>query len=75
VVRALRLQARTPAAFGGARELVARARLPGVDGDVSIGDGPEVTGSTLSLLLAACGRRAALDDLDGRGVPTLVAAI
>jgi len=75
VVRAVRLQARTPAAFGGAKELVARVRLTAVDDDVSIGDGPEVTGSTLSLLLVACGRRVALDDLHGPGLATLAAAI
>jgi hypothetical protein len=34
-----------------------------------------VSGSTLSLLLAVAGRRAALDDLDGPGVATLAAAI
>ena len=42
VVRALRLQARTPASFGGARETVTRARLVAVDADLSIGEGPDV---------------------------------
>ena len=74
VVRSLRLQARTPASFGGAKELVARVRLRAVDADVSIGDGPEVSGSTLSLLLAVSGRRVALDDPDGPGVAVLAAA-
>ncbi len=73
VVRSLRLQARTPASFGGAKELTARVRLEAVDADVSIGDGPVVSGSTLSLLLAVCGRRVALDDLEGAGVATLAA--
>lgn len=68
VVRSLLLQARTPATFGGAKERVARVRLTAVDADVSIGEGPEVTGPALSVLLAACGRRVALDDLDGPGV-------
>jgi uncharacterized protein (TIGR03083 family) len=71
VVRALRLQARTPAAFGGAKEIVARVRLTAADADVSIGAGPDVTGSALSLLLAVSGRRVALDDLAGPGVDTL----
>jgi uncharacterized protein (TIGR03083 family) len=75
VVRSLRLQARTPASFGGAKELVTRVRLTAADADVSIGDGPEVTGTVLSLLLAVCGRRVALDDLDGPGVDTLTSAI
>jgi uncharacterized protein (TIGR03083 family) len=71
VVRSLRLQARTPSSFGGAKELVARIRLTATDADVSIGDGPEVTGSALSLLLAISGRRVAMDDLDGPGVAAL----
>ena len=73
VVRSLRLQVRTPASFGGAKELTARVRLEAVDADVSIGDGPVVSGPALSLLLAVCGRRAALDDLEGAGVATLAA--
>ncbi len=75
VVRALLLQARTPASFGGAKELLARFRLTAVDADVSIGEGPEVTGPALALLLAVCGRRVGLDDLEGPGVAKLAAAI
>jgi uncharacterized protein (TIGR03083 family) len=71
VVRALRLQAHTPASFGGAKELVAPLRLTATDADVSIGDGLEVTGPALSLLLAIMGRRVALNDLDGQGVGAL----
>ncbi|MGY1592933.1 maleylpyruvate isomerase family mycothiol-dependent enzyme [Geodermatophilus sp. SYSU D00708] len=74
VVRALRLQARTPAAFGGAKELVARVRLTAADTDVSLGQGPAVSGPALSLLLAVSGRRAALGDLEGPGVAALAAA-
>jgi len=74
VIRALRLQARTPASFGGAKELMARIQLTVADADLSIGDGPEVTGTALSLLLAVSGRRVALDELDGPGVPRLAAA-
>jgi uncharacterized protein (TIGR03083 family) len=74
VARSLRLQARTPASFGGAKELVGRVRLTAADADVSIGDGPQVSGSALSLLLAISGRRVALDDLDGPGVTVLAAA-
>ena len=75
VVRALRLQARTPASFGGARETVTRARLVAVDADLSIGEGPEVRGPALSLLLAVTGRRVALDDLDGPGTGVLASSI
>jgi uncharacterized protein (TIGR03083 family) len=71
VVRALRLQARTPAAFGGAKELVAGVRLVAQDAEVSIGEGPAVSGPVLSLLLAVSGRRVALDDLEGPGVVTM----
>lgn len=73
VVRALRLQARTPASFGGAKELVARVRLTATDADLSIGEGPDVTGPVLSLLLAVSGRRAALAELDGPGLSVLAA--
>lgn len=75
VARALHLQARTPASFGGAKELVARIRLTAADADVSIGDGLAVHGTALSLLLALSGRRVALDDLDGPGVAALAEAI
>jgi uncharacterized protein (TIGR03083 family) len=73
VVRALRLQARTPASFGGAKELLAQVRLTATDLDLSLGNGPPVTGSALSLLLAVCGRRLTSGDLDGPGVAVLVA--
>ena len=74
VLRSLRLQARTSAAFGGARELVSGVRLTATDADVAIGEGPDVTGPALSLLLAVSGRRVALADLDGPGLPALTAA-
>lgn len=74
VVRSLRYQARTPASFGGAKELTARLRLTATDAGLSIGDGPEASGTALSLLLAISGRRAALDDLSGPGLPTLATA-
>lgn len=74
VIRSLRLQARTPASFGGAKELVARVQLTAADADLAIGDGPRVSGPALSLLLAVSGRRVALDDLDGPGLAVLAAA-
>ncbi|WP_428957309.1 maleylpyruvate isomerase family mycothiol-dependent enzyme [Streptomyces sp. cg35] len=73
VVRALRLQARTPASFGGAKELLGSIRLTATDADLTVGTGPEATGPVLSLLLAVCGRRVALDELGGRGVGELAA--
>ncbi|SFB63888.1 TIGR03083 family protein [Amycolatopsis marina] len=71
VVRSLRLQARTPASFGGAKELMTRIRLMATDADLTIGDGPEVGGTTLALLLAISGRRTALDELNGPGLAML----
>ncbi len=69
VERALRLQLRTPAFFGGAKELLRRCRVVAEDADVAVGDGPEVRGSSLSLLLAVTGRPA--PDLAGPGVSVL----
>lgn len=70
VERALRLQLRTPASFGGAKELVTRCRVVAEDADVAVGEGPEVRGPALSLLLAVTGRPA-LDELSGPGVSVL----
>ncbi len=69
VERALRLQLRTPAAFGGAKELLTRCRLVADDVDLAVGDGPEVRGPALSLLLAVTGRP--VNDLSGPGVSRL----
>jgi uncharacterized protein (TIGR03083 family) len=69
VERALRLQLRTSASFGGAKELLTRCRLVAEDADVAAGDGPEVRGPALSLLLAVTGRP--VDDLSGPGVSLL----
>ncbi|WP_435975352.1 maleylpyruvate isomerase family mycothiol-dependent enzyme [Streptomyces sp. Qhu_M48] len=71
VVRSLRLQTRTPASFGGAKELMGRVRLTATDADLTIGTGPEANGPALSLLLAVTGRKVALDDLRGPGVTAL----
>ncbi|MFD3662970.1 maleylpyruvate isomerase family mycothiol-dependent enzyme [Streptomyces sp. NPDC058659] len=74
VARSLRLQTRTPASFGGAKELMTRVRLTATDADLTVGTGPEASGPALSLLLAVSGRRVALGDLTGPGVATLAAA-
>jgi uncharacterized protein (TIGR03083 family) len=44
VVRSLLRQSRMPESFGGAKELVTRIRLTATDLDLSVGDGPEVSG-------------------------------
>ena len=71
VVRSLRQQARTSESFGGAKELVGRIRLTATDLDLSIGEGPEVSGPALALLLVISGRRTALNELHGPGVALL----
>ncbi|GAB2697571.1 maleylpyruvate isomerase family mycothiol-dependent enzyme [Thalassiella azotivora] len=72
VARALLLQARTPAAVGGAKEVVARTRVVATDADLVLGNGPLVRGPALSLLLALSGRDVALADLAGPGTDVLV---
>ncbi|GAB2775156.1 maleylpyruvate isomerase family mycothiol-dependent enzyme [Nocardioides salsibiostraticola] len=68
VIRALRLQARTPASFGGAKELLGRVRLQATDADLALGAGPLVEGPVLAMLLVASGRRSAVDELRGEGL-------
>jgi uncharacterized protein (TIGR03083 family) len=71
VVRALRLQLRTPASFGGAKETAARFRLAATDADLALGGGPEgseVRGRALALLLAVSGRPVAPAELAGPGL-------
>jgi len=55
----------------GAKKRVTGLALRATDADWSHGDGPEVTGPIVSLVLAMTGRRAVLDDLAGDGVATL----
>ncbi|KWX25725.1 actinobacterial protein [Mycolicibacterium wolinskyi] len=71
VTRSLRQQARTSRSFGGAKELLTQVRITATDTDLAIGDGPEVSGTALALLLAISGRRVALGELDGPGLPAL----
>lgn len=57
--------------FAGGRERVAGLTLAATDCDLRVGAGPEVSGTALSLLLAASGRGVALADLTGPGVDVL----
>ncbi|PKH42220.1 TIGR03083 family protein [Nocardioides alpinus] len=68
VVPALEHQVRTTASIGGGRERAAGVRLRATDADVSIGEGPEVSGPAVSLLLAVSGRSEARADLAGPGL-------
>lgn len=71
IERALRYQARVSAGLGGGRQLAERVTLHATDLEVTIGDGPQVRGSALALLMAISGRTIALADLEGPGVSLL----
>jgi uncharacterized protein (TIGR03083 family) len=55
----------------GAKNRIAGIKLLATDTDWSTGEGPEVAGPMLSLVLAMTGRSAALEDLSGQGLDTL----
>ncbi len=55
----------------GAKNRIAGLRLVASDLDWASGDGPEVSGPALSLLLTVVGRPAGLDGLGGEGLSTL----
>lgn len=55
----------------GAKGRIAGLHLRATDADWSHGDGPEVAGPVMSLILAMTGRRPAIDDLTGEGVAIL----
>jgi uncharacterized protein (TIGR03083 family) len=54
-----------------AKKRVAGLKLTATDVDWSTGDGPEVSGPAMSLILAMVGREKALADCNGPGVETL----
>ena len=54
-----------------AKKRVAGLKLTATDVDWSTGDGPEVSGPAMSLILAMVGRAGALDDCAGPGVEEL----
>jgi uncharacterized protein (TIGR03083 family) len=55
----------------GSKRRIEGLKLRATDTDWSHGDGPEVSGPIVSLVLAMTGRTRALDDLSGDGVATL----
>ncbi|MFE3454049.1 maleylpyruvate isomerase family mycothiol-dependent enzyme [Nonomuraea sp. NPDC059194] len=71
VVAALRYQLSTGVAVGGGRERAHGLRLTATDASVDVGEGPEVRGTALALLLAVSGRPLGSDELSGPGVPAL----
>jgi uncharacterized protein (TIGR03083 family) len=70
VTRALAFYAGSNTVIGG-KNRVAGLTLQPSDVDFSIGTGPTVRGPAIALLLAATGRKSALDELSGAGLPTL----
>jgi uncharacterized protein (TIGR03083 family) len=56
----------------GAKKRIVGLRLTATDIDWSHGRGPEVRGPAEALVMTMAGRRAALDDLSGEGMATLV---
>jgi uncharacterized protein (TIGR03083 family) len=59
----------------GGRKRIRGLRLVAPDAGWSTGEGPEVTGPALSLLLAMTGREAGLAALTGEGLPILAARL
>lgn len=55
----------------GAKKRIAGLRLRATDADWTHGDGPEVAGPILSLVMAMTGRKPAIDELSGDGVEAL----
>lgn len=55
----------------GGKKRIAGLRLVSTDSGWSYGDGPEVSGPGVSLMLAMTGRRAGLADLSGEGAAVL----
>jgi len=70
VARAIAFYSRSDTIIGG-KTRVAGLTLKATDTDFSVGSGPLVQGPAISLLLAASGRKSALDDLSGPGVQIL----
>jgi uncharacterized protein (TIGR03083 family) len=70
VARAIGFYAKSNAIIG-AKSRVAGVTLKATDTDFAVGSGPLVEGPAISLLLAASGRKSALNELTGPGVEML----
>lgn len=70
VTRAIDFYAKSNAIIG-AKKRVDGLTLKATDTDYARGSGPIAEGPAMSLLMAMCGRKAALDDLAGPGVDLL----
>ena len=71
VQQALAYQLRTPVSMGGAPAGLRRTRLVATDANLTMGDGPEVRGRLLELLMAATGRPWRRGELTGPGLASL----
>lgn len=74
VATALGYQVRTTTAMGGGKEIAAGWRLVATDTPFEHGEGPEVRGPAISLLLAVSGRPVADHELSGPGAPAFLEA-
>ena len=72
VARAITFYSRSNTLIGG-KTRVSGVTLKATDTDFSVGSGPLVEGPAISLLLAASGRKSALQELSGPGVEVLAA--
>jgi uncharacterized protein (TIGR03083 family) len=59
----------------GGKRRSAGLNLVASDVEWAVGDGPEVKGPLIAIVLAITGRRASLDDLSGPGVETLLSRL
>ncbi|MFI6291327.1 maleylpyruvate isomerase family mycothiol-dependent enzyme [Nonomuraea sp. NPDC050790] len=71
VAAALRYQLRTSVGQGGGRQRAEGLRLVATDAALEHGDGPQVHGSVIALLLAVSGRPTRPGELTGPGVAAL----
>lgn len=74
VIEALKYQLKTGVSMGGGKDRVQGLRLIATDADFVHGDGAEVSGTALSLLLAVSGRPVDGKDLTGAGTARLLNA-
>ncbi|WP_252976363.1 maleylpyruvate isomerase family mycothiol-dependent enzyme [Janibacter melonis] len=70
---AARYQAKTPDAIGGGRSVARAVRLVADDTDLVVGQGPEVRGPALAIVLLLSGRRHAVGELHGPGLSSIPA--
>jgi uncharacterized protein (TIGR03083 family) len=74
VMTALDYLAKTSQSWGGGKERAQRVRLVATDADTVIGDGPEVRGTAIALVLALSGRAVESGELEGPGTAVMTAS-